>query len=111
MNTPDALNIQVGQKAIVTVDNWFFAPDGRQYRAVFGTVKAVRTAEDTLGVRPNGRSTNWYVEVGNVTIAGCQVHYVVRSDVCSKEKTPDWASDPVKGCYEFDRPCSIYHAD
>ena len=57
-------SMQIGQKALITTDAWFYAPDGRQYRAVFGTVKAVRTSEETLGVRTNARSTNWYVEIG-----------------------------------------------
>ena len=80
MNQPN--NIAVGDKVIVTCDNWFYAPNGCTYRGVFGTVKAVRTAEDSLGARPNGKSTNWYLEVGDMTIAGCQVHYVVKSDSC-----------------------------
>lgn len=105
------LNIAAGQKALVTLDNWFFAPDGRQYRAVFGTVRAVRTAEDSLGVKPNGRSTNWYLEIGNMTIAGCQVHYALRTENCHAGRAMDWHSDAQNGLKEFERPCSIYFAD
>lgn len=106
------LNIEIGQKALITCDNWFFAPNGRQYRAVFGTVKAVRTAEAALGVRPNGRSTNWYVEIGDMTIAGCQVHYAIRCDQCTDDlSVPDWSQSPEHGLREFMRPNSIYHAD
>ncbi len=79
-------NIHIGDKVLVTCDNWFFAPDGQQYRAVHGTLKAVRTAEDTLGIRPNGKSTNWYLEVGNMVIAGCQVHYVMKADTCTFDR-------------------------
>lgn len=106
------MNIEIGKKAIITTDNWFYAPDGRQYRGVFGTVKGVFTAEETLGVRPNGRSTNWYVEIGNVTIAGCQIHYAVRSEHCNTENTArDWLADTSKGLVEYERPCAIYNAD
>jgi len=101
--------IEIGQKALVTTDGWFFAPDGRQYRAVFGTVKAVRTAEESLGVRPNGRSTNWYLQIGALTLAGCQVHYVLRCDECSTAShIPDFTTAPF---VKFDRPTSIFHTD
>jgi hypothetical protein len=103
-------NVEVGDKVLVTCDNWFYAPNGQHYRAVFGTVRAVRTAEDTLGVRPNGKSTNWYVEVGNMTIAGCQVHYVVKTDRCDLGTTCSWTEEKGVVVY-FDRPSHIYNAD
>jgi len=105
------LNIAVGEKALVTVDNWFYAPNGRQYRAVFGTVRAIRTSEESLGVKTNARITNWYVEVGKMTIAGCQIHYALRTDSCEQGKVMDWSTSPEKGCYEFERPSAIYFAD
>lgn len=112
MNRSD-LNVGVGDKALVTVDNWFYAPDGRQYRAVFGTVRAVRTAEDSLGVKPNGRSTNWYMEIGNLTVAGCQVHYSVRTDTCNALNVEDWITTPGADgqAQRYIRPCSVYFAD
>ena len=76
------MNIQIGKKALITTDNWFHAPDGNTYRAVHGTVRAVRSDADTLGVKTNARSTNWYVEIGNMTVAGCQIHYAIRTDTC-----------------------------
>jgi hypothetical protein len=69
--------IQLGDKVLVTTDNWFIAPDGEQYRAVFGTVKGIHRDEEMLGIKTNARSTNWYAEIGNVLIAGCQIHYAV----------------------------------
>ena len=105
------LNITPGEKALVTVDNWFYAPDGCQYRAIFGTVRAVRTAEDSLGIKPNGRSSNWYLEIGNMTIAGCQVHYALRTDQCHAGPAPDWTSSPERGLTEYQRPSAIYFAD
>jgi len=105
-------SISVGDKVLVTTDGWFFAPDGRQYRGVFGTVMALDTAEATLGIRPNGRSTNWYLQVGCVLLAGCQVHYVVRSDFCERTaRVPDYHTSPEHGCVDFDRPNTIYFAD
>jgi hypothetical protein len=103
--------IKVGEKFLVTTDGWFYGPDGRQYRGAYGTVRGVHTAEDTLGVRPNGRSTNWYLEIGRVTIAGCQVHYAVQCDECNFDLAKDWTSSGERGVTEFDRPSAIYQAD
>ncbi len=77
------MNINVGDKCLLTTNNWFRGPDGEQYNAVHGTVKAVLTAEETLGVKTNRGSTNWYVEIGNMTIAGCQIFYCIQTDVVS----------------------------
>lgn len=104
-------NVKPGDKVIVTCDNWFYAPDGQSYRAVFGTVRAVRTAEDALGVRPNGKSTNWYAEVGNITIAGCQIHYVVRSDTCDMGDILAWTETEPGVIKRYLRPTHIYNAD
>lgn len=104
------MNIQVGHKALITCDNWFYAPDGRQYRAVHGTVKAVVGSEQALGIKTNARSTNWYVEIGNVTLAGCQIHYAVNAPACDFSKVADWKDGP-DGIVEYQRPSAIYDAD
>lgn len=105
------MNIETGKKSLITADNWFYAPDGKQYRAVFGTVKSIKTAEETLGIKPNGRSTNWYVEIGNMTIAGCQIHYAIRTDECNLDRAGDWTTKNDVGVTEFDTPSKIYFAD
>lgn len=105
------MNIEIGCKALVTTDAWFMAPDGRNYKAAFGTVKGCRTAEETLGIRPNGKSTNWYLEIGNLTIAGCQIHYAIKTDVCSFNPASDWTADAASGIKVYERPSSIYFAD
>ena len=75
--------INIGDKVLVTTDGWFFAPDGEQYRAVFGTVIAIHSDQDALGIKTNARSTNWYAEIGNMMIAGCQIHYCIKTDAVS----------------------------
>ncbi len=102
----------VGKHVLITTDCWFYAPDGKSYRAVYGKLRAIKTAENTLGIRPNGRSTNWYLQVGSMTIAGCQIHYVMEA--------PDPAGMNFRPCEEFsvhegrhvisDRPSAIYNA-
>lgn len=104
------MNLNVGDKAIITLDNWFYAPDGMTYRAVFGTIKAIRSSEETLGVKTNAKSTNWYVEIGRMTVAGCQIHYAVRSDRCNLGQAMDWR-DKDGTIIETMRPSAIFNAD
>jgi hypothetical protein len=104
------VNIEVGKKALITTDCWFIAPNGKQYRSVFGTVKAVQSSEETLGVRTNARSTNWYVEIGCMTLAGCQIHYAIRCDAVNLDRAADYntSGDAIN---EYYRPSSIFDAD
>ena len=74
------MQLEIGKGALITTDQWFIAPDGAQYRAVWGIVGAVKNSEQALGVKTNAKSTNWYVEIGKMTIAGCQIHYAARCD-------------------------------
>ena len=77
--------LKIGDKALITTDDWFYGPDGNQYKSVFGTIKGVHNSEETLGIKTNARSTNWYVTIGNMTIAGCQIHYIVKTDSVSED--------------------------
>lgn len=67
-------------KYLITTDNWFYAPDGKLYRAVWGEVEIL--PDTFLGVKTNVRSSNWYAKVGAadkfVLLAGCQLHYAVK---------------------------------
>ena len=72
--------IQPGCKYLITADDWFFAPDGENYRAAWGTVHSVVDAQSVLGIKANRNSTNWYVVIGDMIIAGCRIHYAVRAD-------------------------------
>lgn len=83
--------MKAGENYLITTDNWFFAPDGTQYRAVFGKVEILH--DSFLGIKTNMRSTNWYVKVGDesnhVILAGCQVHYAVKTDICNTNYVDD----------------------
>ncbi len=70
----------IGDKYLITTDAWFFAPNGQSYRAVWGTVHAILNDEETLGIKTNSRSSNWYVSIGNMLVAGCQIHYAIKCD-------------------------------
>lgn len=101
---------KIGAKALITTDNWFITPSGEQYRAAFGTIRAVRSSEDALGVRTNAKSTNWYIELGHLLIAGCQIHYAIQTDHANLKPFQSWKDTP-EGVAQFEKPSSIYDAD
>lgn len=102
--------LEIGKKALITTDGWFTAPDGKSYRGVFGTVRAVMDSKETLGIQTNAKSTNWYVEIGSLTVAGCQIHYAVRTDRCHLGEVESHRIHEGKVC-KFNEPSSIYDAD
>jgi len=102
--------IAVGRKALINTDSWFVAPNGQQYSAAFGTVRAVSSDQETLGVKTNARSTNWYVVLGNMTIAGCQIHYAVECDTVNNGDAEEWFIEGGE-LKRVIRPTRIYMAD
>lgn len=71
--------LEDGGTYLITTDNWFYAPNGDQYRGVWGRCQLVR-AEDLLGRKPE-RSADWGVLVEDeLFVAGCQIHYVRKTD-------------------------------
>jgi hypothetical protein len=76
----EIVNDLIGKNVLITTSEWFFAPDGQQYRAVWGKVLIVDD-KLALGIKTNTKSTNWYAVVGDgdkrAIIAGCQIKYAV----------------------------------
>lgn len=104
--------MKVGQKYLITTNNWFFAPDGENYRAVWGTVRAVLDDKETLGVGTNRNSTNWYVVIGDTVVAGCQVFYAVRADTVNLEPTTKAEVDtPTGRLIQANGTSRIWNAD
>ena len=102
--------IEVGQNALVTTDAWFYAPDGQQYRAVWGTVHAVLDDQESLGIKTNRNASNWYLSIGNMLIAGCQIHYAIRTDTPPAKKHIRSMEHEGKVSYHDDLP-HIYNAN
>lgn len=102
----------IGKKVLITTQNWFTAPDGSDYKAVWGTLKAIHTSQDTLGFTPSRQNTNWYVEVGNMVIAGCQVFYLILSESEPNfDKADSYSIAPGQAAYtEYKRLSHIYKA-
>ena len=74
------MNFVKGKNYLINTSEWFIAPDGDSYKAVYGTLKGVFSSEETLGVKTNARSSNWYVVIGNMIVAGCQILYAMETD-------------------------------
>ncbi len=104
--------LEIGKKYLITTDNWFIAPNGRQYRSVFGTVKGINDADSTLGLKTNRNSTNWYVIIGGMVIAGCQIHYLVETESIVPEGQEIVDFEFHEGEVRFNTaPSRIYRAD
>lgn len=104
-------HIEVGDKVVVTTEGWFYSHDGKQYLAVYGTVHGIDTAEGTLGVKTNAKSTNWYLRVGNITIAGCQIHYVAKVEGCPPARTYSEMVTDQGEVKKINRESTVYNAD
>lgn len=103
------MQFEQGKKMLITTDAFFFAPDGKQYRAVYGVCKGIHDADGTLGLKTNRNSTNWYVEIGNMLVAGCQIHYAVATDECNVGLASGY--DVVEGEVRYFKvPSQIYDA-
>lgn len=102
---------ELNKKYLITTDKWFLAPDGKMYRGVFGTVKSIDSDEKLLGVKTNSKSTNWYLQIGNMIIAGCQIHYAVQSDSCDFEDFTRETEFEGKVLFNKEGNTRIYNAD
>ena len=55
--------IKLNEKYLITTDSWFYAPDGNEYKAAFGTVTGVINDEEALGIKTNRGSSNWFIQI------------------------------------------------
>ncbi len=106
------MNNLIGKKVLVTASAWFYAPDGKLYRGCWGTLTEILSTKEDLGFSPNTRHTNWMVQIGNMTIAGCQVLYAIQCDSKPNTGMVENASYGAgTGISIFDRPGEIYIAE
>ena len=101
-------------KYLVSCNEWFYAPDGKQYIAVWGEV-IILDDNSTLGIKSNRNSTNWFAKVGSedkhVIIAGCQIHYAVKCIIKPNiDDVEDWNIE-AGNCIKTLRPTKIYIAE
>lgn len=100
---------------LVTTNSWFLAPDGVQYRAVWGRIE-IYDSKSTLGINPNRNSVNWYAVIGEgekrMIIAGCQILYAcvsVKAPNTLRVKEDRW-NEEIKNYVEYERSTHIYLA-
>lgn len=106
------MNTLLGKKVLATCQNWFVGPDGKDYKAIYGTLKAVTEASKSVGFIPNRAHANWFYEIGTMVVMGCQVMYLVECSVPPPASpTVNWTCDATSGFKEYNRPCIIYFAD
>jgi hypothetical protein len=103
--------MKLGKKFLITTDDWFRAPNGRNYKSVYGTVKGVLSSEETLGIKTNAKSTNWYVQIGNMIVAGCQIHYAIETEHVNLGKFTNQLYNIEHGAKLVEVDSEIYNAD
>jgi len=102
---------KIGDKYLVTSYNWFVAPDGFSYKSVYGEIKGIVSDFEMLGIKTNRHSTNWYLKIGNMIIAGCQIYHAIQTDACS-DAPPIWEIEHKGELFIPTGPRSrIYFAD
>ena len=75
-----------GKNYLLNLDNYFVAPDGKQYKAVWGKCEPVHMNDPEKGIgetlHNTRHSANYFVSVddGKFIVAGCQIHYAVQCD-------------------------------
>ena len=98
-------------KYLITTFEWFTAPDGRQYKAVWGEVTILDDSR-TLGVKTNAKSTNWYARVegekNHMIVTGCQIQYAIQTDEKPNTSSIHDYSISSGELKEFVRPTTIY---
>lgn len=105
------MDFKTGDKYLITTDAFFFTPNGRQCRSVWGGVEVL--SDDFLGIKTNHGSSNWFLKVGtdknHVIIAGCQIHYAVKCDTMPENNDyKDWTIVDGVGYQEYTRPSTMY---
>jgi hypothetical protein len=99
----------IGQNVLVTTQDWFYGTDGKSYRGAWGKFKAVHEAKDALGILPNRPNVNWFLEIGNMSIMGCQVMHVIKCPEPPPEYSiKDHSRDSPNGIIEYQRPSEIF---
>lgn len=106
-------NQWINKNVLFTCNQWFTAPDGKDYKVVYGTLKAILKTDDVFGfsARATAGHVNYIFEVGNMVIAGCQVQYGVLCPTPPDFQTkPNWLAHEGK-IIPYDRPNVIYNAN
>lgn len=105
------MKLQQGATYLITTDNWFTGPDGGLYNAVFGTINSIDSDETILGLKTNRGSSNWYINIGNMVVAGCQVHYCIQCSHVNDDNAIRYIEHDGKLIQTREETSRIYNAD
>lgn len=97
----------IGKKILATTEEWFYAPDGKNYLAIHGTLKEIHIIDGT-GLRPTRGSANYILEIGNTFINGCQINYIVQCDTVNQSNEVDTDLEFEGKFYKTKRQNRIY---
>ena len=89
------MNIKLNDKCLITVSDWFSAPDGKEYVALHGTV----TADDEKTLT-----------VGNTKVMQDKIITVIKCSKCNFGVANSWDYKGGKTA-SYERPSKIYNAD
>lgn len=102
----------IGKNVLINCQNWFTAPDGKDYKSVWGKLAAIHEAGKMLGFIPNRSHANWFIEIGNMQIMGCQVLYFIAcEDPPNFDVSDAWNTTDKFEIVNYKRPCVIYNAN
>lgn len=89
----------LNKNILVTLNDWFYAPDGSCYKAIYGRASNVIEQE-------NGSFDLW---LDNIFINGNDIKTIIATDEVNFGQAKDWEYEDGKAIV-FYRPCNIYKA-
>lgn len=72
---------------------------------MLGILKGVREAKAVLGFQPSRSHANWYVEIGDLVLSGCQANYFL---LCPERPVVDSIVESNSNGSNFTRDNGIY---
>jgi hypothetical protein len=98
----------IGKKVLITTGAYFIGPDGKEHRAIWGTLDGIHKVPREY--QPPRGMANWYYEIAGMCVMGCQVNYI---GLCpEKPSSPDISTFLTKDfeVKETSLPNAIYIA-
>lgn len=80
----------IGQKVLAQTSAYFVGPDGKDHNAIWGTLNGINKVPKELGFIPNRNMANWYYEIGDTVIMGCQINYMSLCPDEPKDNVESW---------------------
>lgn len=113
------MNYLLDKNILVTTSDWFMAPDGIQYKAIYGKLTKIYNAKELIGFDPARQHTNWVYQIGSATIMGCRIMYAIECTIPPNmstvtdfncEKAVPSINPAGHRSGEYERPSYIFNA-